>query len=328
MRSAAPGVPRVGVVVLNWNGYEVTRRCLASLRAQTYRELRVYVVDNGSIDGSLERLQSEFGSDAIVFLENHANLGFSAGNNPAIRRALDDGCEYVLLLNNDVVCIAPDFLQHGVTRARRDPGAGIVGGKLVLWPDTTTLWSVGGEVGWLAERYIGLGERDQGQYDAPAQRSFISGALMLVRREVFSAIGLLPEAYFFGGEDREFSVRARRAGFQLWYEPRFLAAHEAGSSHAAVRAEYVYNDSLSRILFRRRNQSAWSHALWRAAYFVYIEWLFPLRYALRREAYLGGIAPDELRAVLRDAWRDSRGLERTTADTIASYRARAERSRG
>jgi len=172
------------------------------------------------------------------------------------------------------------------------------------------------------ERFLGFDEMDRGQYDAPMDRSFISGAMMLVRRAVFERIGLLPEEYFFGGEDREFGVRARRAGFRLRYEPRFLAAHEAGSSHEAVRPEWVYNDSLSRILFRRRNQSRWSYALWRAAYFVYLEWLFPIRYVVQRRNYLAGIDPAELRVVLRDAWRDSRGIERTTAAMLGNYRAR------
>lgn len=314
--------PRVGVVILNWNGYALTQRCLASLQGQRYPELSVYLVDNGSTDDSLARLMAEFGSHAIVFLENHANLGFSAGNNPGIRRALDDGCEFVLLLNNDVVCIAPDFIEHPVAAALAEPTIGIVGGKLTLWPDTTRLWSVGGEVGWMSERFIGLGEPDRGQYFEPADRTFLSGAMMLVRREVFASIGLLPEAYFFGGEDREFSVRAARAGFRLRYVPRFVAAHEAGGSHAAVKPEYVYNDSMARILFRRRNQSPFAHMLWRAAYGLYLEVLFPLRYALRRGEYLGGIAPGELRRILRDSLRDSRGLERTTLETLTAYRER------
>ncbi|MEQ1834100.1 MAG: glycosyltransferase family 2 protein [Candidatus Eisenbacteria bacterium] len=323
---ATARAPRVGIVVLHWNGLPVTRRCLESLRAQTYSTVNLYVIDNGSTDDSLTRLMEEFGAEAIVFLENHENLGFSAGNNPAIRRALDDGCEYVMLLNNDVVCHSPRFLEHGVAGALRDPAIGIVGGKLVGWPDVTRLWSVGGEIGWMSERFLGLGELDRGQYDTAADRSFISGAMMLVHRDVFASIGLLPEEYFFGGEDREFSLRARRAGFRLRYEPRFLAAHEAGASHAAVRPEYVYNDALSRILFRRRNQSPWSHALWRAAYRFYLECLFPLRHALQRGRFLGGITAGELRDVLRDAWRDSRGLERTTAGMIAAYRERRERA--
>ncbi len=325
MNAAAVQHPRVGIVVLNWNGCTITRRCLQSLRAQSYRAANVYLVDNGSTDDSLAGLTTEFAADAIVFLENFANLGFSAGNNPGIRRALDDGCDFVLLLNNDVVCIAPDFLERAVACAMGDTEIGIVGGKLVNWPDKTRLWSVGGEVGWLNERFIGLGELDRGQYDTPADRTFVSGALMLVHADVFASIGLLPEEYFFGGEDREFGVRAVKAGFRLRYEPRFVAAHEAGSSHVAVRPEYVYNDALSRILFRRRNQPAWSHALWRAAYFAYLEWLFPLRYAFQRRAYLAAIAPQELREVLRDAWRDSRGLDRITAGMITGYRERRER---
>ena len=59
--------------------------------------------------------------------------------------------------------------------------------------------------------------------------------------------------------------------------PRFVAAHEAGGSHSAVRPEYVYNDSMARILFRRRNQSPLAHALWRLAYGVYLTFVFPWR---------------------------------------------------
>jgi GT2 family glycosyltransferase len=312
----------VGIVVLHWNGHDITRRCLESLRGRGGPAARVYLVDNGSTDGSTARLTAEFTGDGVALLENGANFGFAAGNNPGIRRALADGCEFVLLLNNDMVCISPEFLAHGVAAAEQARDIGIVGGKLVSWPETTRLWSVGGEVRWWNERFLGLGETDQGQYDQAAERSFISGAMMLVHRSVFDRIGLLPEEYFFGGEDREFCVRAARAGFRLRYEPRFLAAHEAGSSHAVVRPEWVYNDALARILFHRRNHSAASHSLWRATYYVYLEWLFPLRHAIRRSEFLSGVSSAELRNVLRDALRDSRGLERTTAGMIAAYRER------
>ena len=318
-------LPRVGIVVLNWNGGEVTRRCLASLRERDYPAATVYLVDNGSTDGSGVRLAVEFAGDGVVTIENGDNLGFSAGNNPGIRRALDDGCDMVLLLNNDVVCTEPGFLAAGVRAMLAVPGAGIIGGKLTGWPDTTRLWSVGGETGWMSERFLGLGEVEAGRYDTPAQRTFVSGAMMLVRREVFERIGLLAEEYWFGSEDREFCVRARRAGFALRYEPRFRAAHEAGASHAAVRPEWVYFDALSRMLFKRRNLPAWSHALWRAAYFAYVEWLFPIRHALRPGLVMPGLAPAELRALLREAWRDARGIERTTPGQLAAYRARHPR---
>jgi GT2 family glycosyltransferase len=314
---------RVGVVLLQWNGHALTRRCLESFRAQTRSDVRVYVADNGSTDAPAESLAREFADLQLEVLCHGSNLGFAAGNNPAIRRALEHECEFVLLLNNDVVCIAPDFLGRGV-EAMAASDVGIVGGKLVRWPDTSRLWSVGGEIGWVRERFLGLDEPDCGQYDAPADRGFVSGAMMLVRHRVFERIGLLPEAYFFGGEDREFSLRARRAGFRLRYEPRFLAAHEAEASHAAARPEYVYNDAMARILFRKRNQPPWSHAVWRAAYGLHVRWLLPARHALRRGEFVDGLGVAELQRILRHALEDSRGLERTTADTIRGYRERLE----
>ena len=96
----------------------------------------------------MERLEREFGGDGKVFLRNGENLGFAVGNNRGIARSLGDGCAYVLLLNNDCIAAAPSVLEGAVSLAESDPRCGIVGGKLLYWPDTGRIWSVGGETGW------------------------------------------------------------------------------------------------------------------------------------------------------------------------------------
>src|SRR5262249_6103982 len=143
-----------------------------------------------------------------------------------------DGCDYVLLLNNDCVIEDPAFLEPAIALAESEPGIGIVGGKITFWPETRRLWSTGGSISfWGAERHYGTGQLDEGQFDRRADRSFISGALMLVRAAVWQRIGLLPDAYFFGKEEWEFSRRAGKAGFRLVYEPGFRVHHEASNSH-------------------------------------------------------------------------------------------------
>ena len=120
------------VCVLNWNGREDTLRCLASLRGA-----RVIVADNGSTDGSVEAIRAAFPDVELV--ENGANLGFSGGNNAAIRRALERGAEWVVLLNNDAEA-EPGLLAALQAAAARHPRAGVLAGKL-LYPDGRVQWA-------------------------------------------------------------------------------------------------------------------------------------------------------------------------------------------
>ena len=105
---------KVAIVVVNWNNYDDTASCLESLADLSYPSYQVVVVDNGSTDGSGERLQADFGWCDIVF--NEANEGFGGGCNTGIEYALANGVEFVLLLNNDAV-VAPDTVDELVTVA-------------------------------------------------------------------------------------------------------------------------------------------------------------------------------------------------------------------
>ncbi len=315
-------LPHVGIVVLNWNNFPASARCLRSLATATYPRRTVYLLDNASSDGSWEQLLAEFG-DGVRALRNPDNLGFAAGCNPGIQRAFADGCDYVLLLNNDCVIVDSGFLEPAVALAERDARVGLVGGKIVFWPETTRVWSTGGDLSfWGAERHHGHRQVDRGQFDDVAEREFLSGALMLIRRSVVDRIGPLPEAYFFGKEEWEYSTRARRAGFRLLYEPAMRVAHEASLSTDATDLLYVYNGTLSKILYKRRNLPAWQFAIWDACFAAYLFAMFPLKHALHPHDYLPHQPPAELRRVMTVAWRDSRGLDRVSGDLLASFRAR------
>src|SRR4051794_25693657 len=107
--------PLVYVIVLHWKNYEHTRNAITSILSNSYGNYRVIVVDNGSFNTSVERLQREF--PQVTFIVNETNLGFSKGCNVGIREALKDvGCEYVLLMNNDAT-IERDSLPAAVDAA-------------------------------------------------------------------------------------------------------------------------------------------------------------------------------------------------------------------
>lgn len=313
--------PLVGVVVLNWNNYKATSRCLRSLLSRGDAAIRIYLVDNASTDGSWEKLSSEFSGSPVARCRNLENLGFAAGCNVGIAKALSEGCEYILLLNNDCIWLAPEGIAPAVRSAFRDPTIGLIGGKILAYPDQTRIWSVGGHLTILGgERYIGSGRLDRGQYERRCMRQFVSGALMLISRSLLEMLGPLPDVYFFGTEDWEYCLRARRLGFKVVYEPTFVALHEAGNSHDHSDPKYVYNRALSRMLFRRRNQTKWGHVAWRALYGIYLRYFFWPKYLIFRKRYLMATNARVMREVTLKAYADAPYVSRISRGLVEDWR--------
>jgi len=321
--------PKVGIVILNWNNYADTARLLQSMQTVTYASFVTFVVDNGSTDTSIEKLREEFTKEGTRFVLNGENLGFAAGCNRGIDQALAAGCDYVLLLNNDCIAHDPGFLDKAVALAEADTHCGIVGGKILFWPETNRIWSTGGYIKlWGAEKHIGHGEWDKGQYQEIKERKFISGALMLIKREVLGRIGMLPEEYFFGKEEWEYSTRAIKAGFKLLYCPSFTVYHEASHSHSAADPTYVYNGTLSKILYKKRNHSAIFFYTWLSIYWFYLRVLYWPRVFLQRGIYQRSLDLTTIRRAMLMAVRDSARTRIITRDLLDSFRQKYYRSSG
>lgn len=170
-----------------------------------YPNYTIYLVDNNSQDGSREKLYGQFQDIRIRFIFNESNLGFAAGCNQGVRKGLDEGCNYILLLNGDCIVYDNNFFNYGVELAESILQCKIVGGKILFWPDTEHIWSTGGYITfWGGEKHIGYREINKGQYDNIKERRFISGALMLIKRQVFDKIRLLPEVYFLEKKNGRF----------------------------------------------------------------------------------------------------------------------------
>jgi GT2 family glycosyltransferase len=217
--------PRVAVVILSWNGLEDTLDCLSSLERVDYDELSVIVVDNGSTDGTAEAVRREHPDAELIRSER--NLGFSAGNNLGLERALADGAEYVFLLNNDTL-VDPGFLTTLVDEARRRPDAGALC-PLVLYADPPdVIWYAGarfdprrGHNG----KQTGYGERDSGRFREVEEVERATGAAMLVPRAVLEEVGLLDESLYFFVEDVDWSLRMRANGLRLYLVPKARIRH-------------------------------------------------------------------------------------------------------
>jgi GT2 family glycosyltransferase len=249
--------PKVYIIILNWNQYLDTKECLESLSKITYQNRSVIIVDNGSSDDSVDRLQKEF--PGYTFIRSSQNLGFTGGNNLGIKKALAEGADYVLLLNNDTT-VEPDFLSKLVEEAEKDPKIGIIGPKIYYYHHPDTLWFGGGGINpFTGQTYhFGLNQVDRGQFDANKEIDFVTGCALFFKKEIVGKIGLLDEDYFFSYEDVDFCVKAKKAGYKSVYVPTAVIYHKfAKSAGGRFSPLYIYFRVRNNLLFDIKNKRPW-----------------------------------------------------------------------
>jgi GT2 family glycosyltransferase len=211
--SALADAPLVATIVLNWRNTRDTVRCVTAAAEADYPNQRIYLFDNGADAASRSKLSSL--SSVATLLESPVNLGYTGGNNAAIRRALDDGANYVWLLNSDAIP-GPSVLGALVASAEADPQVGIVS-PLICDPACEPQYEFTGAVVDLTNCLIETTiDRETGR-DMQARfrdRFVLVGTAMLVRRALIERIGLLDDRLFAYYEDMDYSIRCLLAGFR------------------------------------------------------------------------------------------------------------------
>jgi GT2 family glycosyltransferase len=283
--------PSVTTVILNWNGLADTRECLSSLRSADYAENRIVVVDNGSREDEGSALAAEFG-DFIEIIRLPENRGFAGGANAGIRRALELGTDYVLLLNNDTI-VDPTFLSGLIEGVRDLTDLAAANPKTFFYGEPRTLYSTGGSVSlWSGvARQIGRGKTDVGQYDKRARRDYADGMCMLIPAAALRKVGLLDEEYFAYWEETDWCLRAREASLRCYYIPNSRVWHKAVRSQAPdAKFHYLYRRNA--LLFVRKRGSALQVATAIASQAFFYAPLYFLRHPTRL-----GRAAAEIRAL-------------------------------
>jgi N-acetylglucosaminyl-diphospho-decaprenol L-rhamnosyltransferase len=269
----------VSVIVVTYNSRDHIGGLLESLRsARTDGLLTLVVVDNASVDGTLDALRSVTsapGAPATVVVDMGRNAGYAAGMNAGMREAGDS--DYVLLLNPDIR-LRPGAL-HSMLVEAQETGAGIVVPRLVdadgslrfslrREPSVLRAWGEAVLGGRFAGRFPWLGEMEMRPevYDNAVEPDWATGAAMLISRQCSAAVGCWDESFFLYSEETDFALRARDAGFVLRYTPDAEAVHFEGDSHrsAALYSLLVRNRVK---LFRARNGPVRT-ALFRSGLFV------------------------------------------------------------
>jgi GT2 family glycosyltransferase len=222
-------LPLVYVVTLTWNQKDDTLECLESLSQITYPRYQTLLVDNGSIDGTVDAVAEMFPHVEIIV--NSENLGFQGGFNTGLRCALERGAEFVFMINNDTY-VAPDILDALMVHTNCET-VGMLAPKIYYADEPQRIWSVGGDRHPWTYEMTNKGDRqlDRGQWNQVKQRDYLVGCALLLRRSLLVQVGLFDEDYHpIYYEDVDLCVRARAAGFTLLLVPTAKMWHKVSAS--------------------------------------------------------------------------------------------------
>ncbi|MBE0410917.1 MAG: glycosyltransferase family 2 protein [Anaerolineales bacterium] len=279
------------IVIVNWNLKEDTLACVHSLIKSGAETDHIIVVDNASTDGSVQALKKSFDS-SLSIIEAGENLGFAAGNNLGIKKAIDAGAEWILLLNNDTV-VAIDMLSEIKNAIQNNPDLAIVAPIIYYYDHPEIIWYLGDYLipGTLITTNPHRGKKDSNNFPSIMPVDFVSGCGMMVKREVFEDIGYFDPSLFMYAEEVDFCWRARQAGYLLACATRAKVWHRISIS--------AQKDQKSARYLRIRNQTRF-YRKYSRGYQIPLMFIFSLsrsvflviRDILRRQAHL---APPSVR---------------------------------
>ena len=224
---------KTAIVILNWNTKGYLERFIPALIASTEgMDAEVIVADNASTDGSLEMLFQEY--PAIRQIRLDRNYGFTGGYNRALAQVEAD---YFILINSDIE-VPKGWLQPLVAWMDAHPKCGACGPKLLSWHDRTA-FEYAGAAGGLIDRYgypfcrgraLQVVEKDNGQYDAPADVFWVSGACLMVRSRLWKKLGGLDDRFFAHMEEIDLCWRLQLAGYKVTLVPQSSVYHIGGGT--------------------------------------------------------------------------------------------------
>ena len=277
---------KVAIITVNYNGKKDTLEFLASLkklRTMNY-ELLTIIVDNASTDGSVGAFKHKY--PQVSILQNGSNKGFAGGYNRGIEYGLIWGADYILIINNDTLIKDPNLVQELIKTAESDSKIGLVSPKIYFEKGYEfhkdkyspkdlgrVIWFAGGRFDWnnIGSIHRGIDEVDWGQYDSMEEQDIISGACVLIKKEVIEKIGGFDEKYFLYFEDSDLVKRAHQQGFKTYYNGKVSIYHKVSRSTGIGSPTTDYYHTRNRLIFGMKySQFRTKFALLREAFWLFL----------------------------------------------------------
>ena len=254
---------KIFISIINFNGNETTNTCLDSLSDLVVKDfnLNVVVVDNNSKIPFVHK--DNFSNFKLEIIKSDKNLGFSGGQNLGIKYSLENGADYVVVLNNDVF-VDKNLILNLLQTFSEKKDCGLVSPKIYFAKGYEfhkdryrekdlgkVIWYGGGKMDMqnIIGSHIGVDEVDQGQFDKLTITDFTSGCCVMIKKEVFEKVGFFDEKYFLYYEDNDLSVRAGRKGYSSYYQPKAFMWHLNAGSSGSGSELHDYYITRNRLLF-------------------------------------------------------------------------------
>jgi GT2 family glycosyltransferase len=255
---------KLGLVTVLYKGDDVLEDFIISVSNQTFADYHLYIIDNSpseNTDQLLNKLLAKYPVTAYTHIKNAGNYGVAKGNNQGIELSLQQGAEYVILLNNDIVFDQPDLLDQMV-RCAEEKGEHMIVPKIFYY-GTDKIWTAGGKFIYYKGTSKGIGDKqpDSEKYSVEKHFDYAPTCFMLISRKVFETIGLMDEQYFVYYDDDDFVYRAIKKGFEIYLLPRLKIFHKESFSTGGY-------ESLFSIHYLNRNR----------VYFINKNFSFPIKY--------------------------------------------------
>lgn len=234
----------VSIIVVNWNGKDFIKDCLESLEGQSYRNFEIIVVDNASTDGSVEIIEKNFPN--IKLIKNTENVGFSKGNNIGIKHS---GGDMIALFNPDAVA-EKNWVSILVNSLKSSEKIGAATGKLYYLGDKFGKDAV--FCTWSKMNTFSANPYNFHDDEPISKVDYLTGAAMMVKREVIDKIGLMDNDYFLYFDETDWCARMIRAGYDMLYVPTAIAWH-AVSGLMSDSNKKIYFMERSRVRFALKN---------------------------------------------------------------------------
>lgn len=231
---------KIGIVTVTYNSSNVINEFMKSLIGQSREDYILYVVDNASVDDTLEKLAPYVHQLSMVIIKNTKNIGVAAGNNQGIKQALADSCTHVLLINNDIE-FEPELFKKlliGMDVAHCD----MLVPKILYHDQPKKIWFAGGHfdnVKTYMNIHEGYNEIDSGQYDQPRAIEYAPTCCMLIKPSVFEKVGLMDEKYFVYYDDTDFCIRALGQKQLLYFDPFVTLYHKVSSLTGGGESDFA-----------------------------------------------------------------------------------------
>jgi GT2 family glycosyltransferase len=291
---------KIGLVTVLYKSENVLPGFIRSISNQTHKDYHVYFIDNSPASNEvhlIENLTREFPLQKYTYIQNESNLGVAAGNNQGIKKSLEDGCDYILLLNNDIE-FSQDFLLEKMVQYANQNNEDLLFPKIYYF-DSKKIWLAGGRLNKFLGTVTHIGDlkEDRGQFNRIKHFNYAPTCFMLISRKVFMEVGLMDERYFVYYDDTDFLFRAVKLGFRAIYLPALEVFHKVSSSTGGVESLFsIFYLTRNRIYFLRKN-------------FPFIHRIVPMLYTLITRWIRGIPYKKEAKENLKKAIREGFSLE-------------------